>query len=239
MLTRDYFGWLLPKSGNLVNRPILFGRIDLTDSSELGPITISKEAKYYYVCVAFLALVTLMAQSLRRNRSGRVFMSVRDNGRVAQAFGINLARTRLAAFAISGLVAGLAGALLAYQNTVIASNAFPPERSIELFVLSVIGGIGSLPGAIMGAIFVGGIPLLPYLEDIENIGLLTSGLGLLLLLNFLPGGLAEGMYRIRDRWLRGIARKRGIHVPSLVADSLVHEPEPVEPELEPVLAGVD
>jgi hypothetical protein len=60
-------------------------------------------------------------------------------------------------------------------------------------------------------------------RDINQIQLLTSGLGVLLVLLFLPGGLAEGMYRIRDSLLRWVARRRNIHVPSLVADSLVEE----------------
>jgi hypothetical protein len=86
--------------------------------------------------------------------------------------------------------------------------------------MTVIGGIGSLPGAMLGAVFVLGLPLFPFLRDIDQIELLTSGLGLLVILLFLPGGLAEGVYRVRDNWLRRIAARRGIYVPSLVADSL-------------------
>lgn len=225
MLNREYFGWLVPKSGHLVARPVLWGAFDLGDSSDLGPLTIKADAKFYYVCLAFLLASLAMARSLRRNRSGRVLIGVRDNGRMAQAFGVNLARTRLAAFAVSGLMAGIAGGLLAYLTPAFADNAFPPERSIELFTLTVIGGIGSLPGAILGAVFAEGLPLLPGLRDIQQIRLLTTGLGVLLILLFLPGGLAEGMYRIRDKLLRRVASKRNIHVPSLIADSLVEEQE--------------
>ena len=225
LLHREYFGWLVPKSGKLVNRPVLWGTLDLGDSSQLGPFTITADAKFFYLCLSFLVLALLMARSLRRRRSGRVLIGVRDNGRAVQAFGVNLARSRLAAFGVSGLMAGMAGGLLAYLTPAFADNAFPPERSIELFTLAVIGGIGSLPGAILGAAFVVGIPLLPGLRDINQIQLLTSGLGLLLILNFLPGGLAEGMFQLRDKWLRRIALKRNIHVPSLIADSLVEEQE--------------
>jgi branched-chain amino acid transport system permease protein len=233
LLNKTYFAWLLPKSGAIANRPILWGVLDLEDSSDIGPLHITKDAKYFYVCLVFLGLALAMARSLRRNRSGRVLMAVRDNGRVAQAFGVNLARSRLAAFAISGFIAGMAGALLAYQNGAFADNAFPPERSIELFLLTVIGGIGSLPGAMLGALYVRGLPLLPFLRDIDQISLLTTGLGLLVLLLFLPGGLAEGMYRIRDRWLRRVAARSGVLVPSLVADSLVVPDEPMpEPHVD-------
>ena len=225
LLHREYFGWLVPKSGRLTNRPILWGVLDLGDSSDLGPFTIKADAKFFYMCLAFLVLALMMARSLRRRRSGRVLIGVRDNGRAVQAFGVNLARSRLAAFAVSGLLAGLAGGLLAYLTPAFADNAYPPQRSIELFTLTVIGGIGSLPGAILGAVFVVGLPLLPGLRDVDQIELLTSGLGLLLILNFLPGGLAEGMFRLRDTWLRRIALRRNIHVPSLIADSLVEEQE--------------
>jgi len=203
----------------------LWGAFDLGDSSDLGPLTIKADAKFYYVCLAFLLASLAMARSLRRNRSGRVLIGVRDNGRMAQAFGVNLARTRLAAFAVSGFMAGIAGGLLAYLTPAFADNAFPPERSIELFTLTVIGGSGSLPGAILGAVFAEGLPLLPGLRDVQQIRLLTTGLGVLLVLLFLPGGLAEGMYRVRDKFLRRVALKRNIHVPSLIADSLVEEQE--------------
>jgi branched-chain amino acid transport system permease protein len=230
LLHREYFGWLVPKSGKLVNRPVLWGVLDLGDSSQLGPFKITADAKFFYLCLSFLVLALLMARSLRRRRSGRVLIGVRDNGRAVQAFGVNLARSRLAAFAVSGLMAGIAGGLLAYLTPAFADNAFPPQRSIELFTLTVIGGIGSLPGAILGAVFVVGLPLLPGLRDVDQIQLLTSGLGLLLILNFLPGGLAEGLFRVRDSWLRRIALRRNIHVPSLIADSRVEEAEQVAEE---------
>ena len=89
--------------------------------------------------------------------------------------------------------------------------------------MAVLGGVGSLMGALLGAVYFVGMPLIPGLKDIEFIELLTSGLGLLLILNFLPGGLAEGVFQIRDNILRRIAARRGILVPSLVADSLVVE----------------
>ena len=225
MLNREYFAWLLPKSGRPASRPNIFSRIDLERDSKLGPVSIGRDAKYYWVCLAFLMLTIALARSLRRNRSGRVFIGVRDNGRLMQAFGVSLSRTRLAAFALSGFLAGMAGGLLAYQNRFIADNAFQPESSIAIFVMAVIGGVGSISGALLGAVFVVGLPLLPGLRDIDQIQLLTSGLGVLVVLLFLPGGLAEGCYRVRDRWLRALAAKHSIHVPSLVADSRVEEEE--------------
>jgi hypothetical protein len=103
---------------------------------------------------------------------------------------------------------------------VFSPGGFTADKSVELFVMSVIGGVGSISGAVLGAVYVVGLPLLPGLREIEFVEFLTTGLGLLVLLMVLPGGLAEGAYRVRDALLRRVADKHGIHVPSLVADSL-------------------
>lgn len=218
ILRREFFAWLLPKDNTFTDRPVLYERWDLTSSSKILGVTVDSDAKFYFVCLAFLLLVLFMARSLRQLRSGRILIGVRDNGRVMQAFGVSLASTRLAAFAISGFIAGLAGALLAYQNVVFSPGAFAPEQSIRLFLMAVIGGVGSLLGALLGAVFLIGLPLLPGLRDIELIDLLTSGLGVLFVLLFLPGGLAEGAYRIRDAFLRKVAARHNLVVSSLVAD---------------------
>jgi branched-chain amino acid transport system permease protein len=234
VLKREFFGWLLPEDGAFVARPRLWDRIDLESASELGPLTVLPDAKFYYLCLAFLGLAVAMARSLRKNRTGRILIGARDNGRLVQAFGVNLAATRMAAFAVSGFIAGMAGSLLAYQNTVFSPGGFTADKSVELFVMSVIGGVGSIAGAVLGAIYVVGLPLLPGLRDIEFVQFLTTGLGLLVLLMVLPGGLAEGAYRMRDALLRRIADKHGIHVPSLVADSL-QEDGVTAPEAPPAL----
>ena len=225
VLTREFFGWLMPKEGLAVERPILYGKFDLNSESKIGFFTLLPDAKLYYVTLVFLVLVLASAAALRKNRSGRILIGVRDNGKAMQAYGVNLARTRLVAFAISGFIAAIAGALFAYQQTSVDAGTYGPEYSIQLFVMSVIGGVGSLGGALLGAAFVVGLPLLPGLRDIEIIDFLTSGVGVVGILYFMPGGLAEGFYRIRDNFLRKVAAKHNIHVPSLVADSLVEEQE--------------
>ncbi len=225
ILRREFFAWLLPKDNSFTDRPVLYNRWDLTADSKVLGIRVDSDAKFYFVCLAFLLLVLFMARSLRQLRSGRILIGVRDNGRVMQAFGVSLASTRLAAFAISGFIAGLAGALIAYQNVVFSPGAFAPEQSIRLFLMAVIGGVGSLLGAVLGAIYLIGLPLLPGLRNIELIDLLTSGLGVLFVLLFLPGGFAEGAYRLRDAFLRKVAARHGIVVSSLVADTRVETGE--------------
>jgi branched-chain amino acid transport system permease protein len=223
LLKREFFPWLLPKQGGFVARPLLYGSIDLRADSELFGVTVTANAKFYWLCLLFLGLAVTLARSLRRNRSGRILIAARDNARLVQAFGVNLAATRMSAFAASGFIAGLAGALLAYFNESFEPGGFTPEKSLTLFVMVVIGGAGSIAGALLGAVYVVGLPLMPVLREFEQIELLVSGVGLLLLLLFLPGGLIEGVHKVRDNLLRRVAAKHGIHVPSLVADSLVQD----------------
>ena len=216
-LNREYFDSVMPQSGEPVARPRLY-----------GVFSTQSDIRFYFVCLTFLMLSLLVARSLRRNRMGRLLIGARDNGRAVQAYGVNLATTKLSAFAISGFIAAVAGALLAYQLQAVDASTFSPERSVSVFTITVIGGLTSLPGAILGALYVEGVPFL--LSGDETVRLLTSSVGLLLLLLIIPGGLSEIAYRARDNFLRWVADRNGIHVPSLVADSLQSEDE-TAPEL--------
>jgi ABC-type branched-subunit amino acid transport system ATPase component/ABC-type branched-subunit amino acid transport system permease subunit len=224
LLKPEYFPWLLPAAFQPVDRPFLWARIDTR--SDLA---------FYYVCLAFLALAYLAARNLRSSRSGRVFVATRDNVRAAQSYGVSAAGSRLAAFAFSGFVAAIAGALFAYQIGSVGFSAFPLNLSVDVFIFAVIGGLTSLGGAIAGAIVYMSIrfflPLVephmpnPYrgvMHFIDEIGIPT---GVLFVLNFAPGGLAEAFYAVRDAALRRVAARRGIEVPSLLADRRVVEPD--------------
>ncbi len=185
-------------------RPVLFGRWDL--ESERG---------YYLVSIAVLALVVGAVSRLRRSRTGRTLVAVRDNERAAQSFGISQARAKLLAFAISGAIAGLAGGLLVVHQHAVSATGFAASQSISVFSMAVIGGLGSLPGAVLGAIYVRGASF--FLEDQWSV--LATGIGLLGVLLVLPRGLGGVIFDLRDRSLRSIARRRGILVPSLLADA--------------------
>jgi branched-chain amino acid transport system permease protein len=175
--------------------------------------------------------VLLAARSFRKHRSGRVVIATRDNQRAAPAFAINLVRTRLAAFAVAGAIAGLAGVLQVYQSQSVDASTYGIEPSINVFMASVIGGLTSLPGAIAGAVFVQAVYLFGN-PRIDGLSLLITGPGLLLILVFLPGGFAQLGFGLRDRFLRRVASKRNIHVPSLVADRRVETGEGEEHVLE-------
>lgn len=205
VLNRNYFGWLAPPGR--FERPSLFG------------VQLSAERQFFFLVLSIALLVLGSVRSLRRSRIGRVLIGGRDNERAVRAFGVNLTAARLAAFAISGFFAAVAGGLYAmHQNTVIAT-AFGVEKSLQVFVMVVIGGLGSVAGALFGAAYF--FVTQYFLKGAAS--LLASGAGMLILLTVLPGGLGQLIYGWRDGLLRWIAKRRGLVVPSLVADLRVDD----------------
>ena len=134
---------------------------------------------------------------------------------------------------ISGAIAGLAGGMFVLHQRGLNTDSFGPEVSINLFSMVVIGGLGSLPGAILGAVYVRSAEF--FLGG--GWALIASGAGIVLLLLLLPGGLGAGMYQLRDNLLRYVARRRDIVVPSLLADVRQEPTETAEAD-EAILAGV-
>lgn len=216
-----YFPWFI--SQEELARPRILQRLPITASWQ-----------FYYFVLAVLVLVFLAARNLRKSRTGRALVAVRDNEPAAQATSLNVPVLKLTAFAISGAIAGLAGGLYVLHQNGLYTDSYGPEVSLLLFTMVVIGGLGSLPGAILGAV---------YVSVVQNFlgggwAILASGAGILLILLFLPGGLGAGMYRIRDELLRLVAKRRGIVVPSLLADIRQEVEEEEALPLEKVLAGV-
>ena len=219
---------LLPSSlAANIRRPMLYGKFDLEDSKA-----------FYFLCVGLLVLCLAAAASFRRQHSGRVLIALRDNQRAASSYSISPVRTRLAAFAISGGFAGVAGVLFAYaQHSVIPGN-YDVFSSIGVFLAAAVGGLGSLAAGTLGVIAFEATVLFGPLAW-HHLGhtfssvmpLLLTGPLLILNLYSNPGGLAGWVFEERDKWLRKVAKRHNIHVPSLVADSLVEDQEMPEPEL--------
>ncbi len=200
-LNPRFFDLLIPTNRPL--RPYLFDRFDLAD-----------ETAFYWFAVVIALLVALVLLRLRRSRTGRILNAVRDNERGAQSYGVSQARAKLTAFATSGFIAGMAGAMLAVHQHSVTASAYSVQESLRVFSMAVIGGVGSILGGVLGAIFVRVTAnVLP-----AQFAVLATGVGLLLVLYLLPGGLVRALYGLRDRFLRRLANAHGIHVPSLVAD---------------------
>jgi branched-chain amino acid transport system permease protein len=207
LLSPKYFGNQLPDVVHSVDRPVLYGQYSLA-----GPLA------FYYVCLLVLIAALASATAIRRSRAGRVIIGVRDNTRGAQGYGINVSRTRIVAFTISGFWAALAGALFVYQQGALDQVSFDPTVSILLMTIVVIGGVTSLPGAVLGAAYLG---ILKYGGFGPEFQTLATGLGVLILLMVAPGGVAQAFYSVRDNALRVIARRHGVLVPSLTEDRRV------------------
>lgn len=219
---------ILPSEKNSrIGRPLLWERINL-----------ASERNYYFFCVVILAIVLLAAKSFRKHRSGRVVIATRDNSRAAPAFAINLVRTRLAAFAVSGAIAGVAGVLQVYQSQSVDASTYGLLPSVNVFVATVIGGLTSLAGGVAGAVIVQSVYLFGD-PRISGISLLVTGPGLLLMLMFMPGGFAQLGFGLRDGFLRRVAARFDIHVPSLVADRRVVDTSAEEHVLEDAEASVE
>jgi branched-chain amino acid transport system permease protein len=225
-----------------LQRPVLWGKFALDES--VGGI--GGERSFYFLCLGFLMLCLLAAASFRRNHSGRMLIALRDNQRAAASYSISPVRTRLAAFAISGGFAGLAGVLMAYQQHNVIPGTYDTVSSIGVFLAAAVGGLASLAGGTLSVIgFEATVLFGPLLWHhlghtfSDVMPLLLTGPLLIINLYTNPGGLAGWVFNERDKWLRKLAAKHGIHVPSLVADRLVEPtPQPVtepvpEPRLEP------
>jgi branched-chain amino acid transport system permease protein len=197
LLNPEYFGWI-PRGR--VERPPLFGAIDL-----------EPQANTYRLCLVFLVAVVVAMTGVRRSRTGRALLALRENERGAQAFGIDLTRTKLTAFALSGGLAAAAGCVLVHVTQRFDAADYGALTSLEAFTSTVVGGVGTLAGGILGALFSRGGTW--FLRG--NWRLLPSAVGVLVVLLAFPSGLSGLLFTWRDRWLASFARRRGIEVPSL------------------------
>jgi branched-chain amino acid transport system permease protein len=206
-LNPNNFPRFIPES---ISRPVLWNRFDL-----------DSEWSMYYVCLGFLLITIFAALGIRRARSGRALMATRDNQRAAAAASVPTTAAKLTAFVLSGVVAGAAGGLYILVLRGAGAGTFQPSMSIEVFSTAVIGGLGSIFGALLGVF------TFRALEQVlsGDLRLAITGAGLLVILYVLPGGFGQAVFAVRDRILRRIASRRGIVVPSLVADRRATEEE--------------
>lgn len=113
---------------------------------------------FYYVCLVITVIATLAVVNLLRAPTGRAFVAIRDSEISAQSMGIHLAYYKTLSFALSAALAGIGGALYAHQIRFLSPDQFSIIQSIDLLLMVVIGGIGSIHGAFLGAIFLIGLP---------------------------------------------------------------------------------
>ena len=125
----------------------------MLDPLQVFGLAIDSEQSMYYLCLIILVLCVLGVMNLLRSPTGRAFVAIRDSEISAQSMGINLAYYKTTAFAISAAITGIAGALYAHKLRFITPDQFTFLQSIELLIILVVGGVGSIYGAIFGAAF--------------------------------------------------------------------------------------
>jgi ABC-type branched-subunit amino acid transport system ATPase component/ABC-type branched-subunit amino acid transport system permease subunit len=196
--------------------PILSGQsVDGADLpfpiGRLFSLSFPGQRTYYYLVLAILAVILLITSRFRDSGVGRSIMAVRDNENTAASYTVRPAWEKIRAFAIAGALAGLGGALLsgAFANVAFGGpgSFFLVDGSLGLVAIVVIGGMGSVTAAVIGSIWVIGIPALAPNNQI--LGLLASSVGLLAVLMYFPRGLNQFSYDIRDAFLTWADRRFG------------------------------
>ena len=205
LLAVTTFAFAMAAQQYLYRRPMLNGGNSQSipfRRGSLGPLDLASQRAYYYLCLGILVVLLVVVARLRRSGIGRSIIGVRENEYTAAAYTVNPTRTKLLAFSLAGGIAGLGGALLGglVQNIPYTERLFQITDSLRLVSIVVIGGLGTLMGPVVGALWVVGLPA--FWPDNELVPLFTSSIGLLILLLYFPGGLIQITYSARDALLR-------------------------------------
>lgn len=167
-------------------------------------VSLPQAWQQYYLDLVLAAIVIWGVSNLFRTPTGRSFVSVRDSELSARCLGVNVEWVKIQSFGVSAAITGLAGALLAHHLTYLAPDVFGVLESLKLMLMIVVGGLGSILGAILGAVFISILPVaLSFLKDVlppsvgQTAGLepLLFGLIIVLVIVFEPLG-------IYGRWMK-------------------------------------
>ncbi|HKB27238.1 MAG TPA: branched-chain amino acid ABC transporter permease, partial [Methylomirabilota bacterium] len=165
-------------------------------AGRLGPWELSTDTARYYLVVAVGVLMAWGALNLVRTRTGRALLAIRESEIAAQASGVSVARYKTLAFVISAVYTGVAGGLFAFVVGFLSPDAFDVFLSVDYVAMIIVGGLGSVPGSIVGA------ALLTVLNDslagFQNYRPLIFGAILIVSMLFMPGGVASAF-----RFLKG------------------------------------
>jgi branched-chain amino acid transport system permease protein len=172
---------------------------------EVAGFRFDGDASFYYLCLGLTVLAVLALLNLLRSPTGRAFVAIRDSEISASCMGVNLATYKTLSFALSAALTGVAGALYAHKVTFISPEQFTLVASIELVTIVILGGVGFLHGAVLGAAFLIVLPQLislakDYLPpDVAGTGLqaVVFGVVLIAFIIFEPMGLYGRWLKIR------------------------------------------
>jgi branched-chain amino acid transport system permease protein len=162
----------------------------------IGGITLGNPVALFYLTLVASAVAAFVAWRLENSRLGRAWMALRDDEDVAQALGINLIRSKLLAYGLGAAFAGLAGSIFAVMLSSVYPSSFQLVISINVLALIIVGGMGSLPGVVLGSIVLIGLPEL--LREFGEYRYLLYGTVLIVMMRLRPEGLWPSEARRRE-----------------------------------------
>ena len=212
LLAVSTFAFAIAAQQYLYRRPI-FSAGQRTPSIERGTffgVDLFDQRNFFYFTCACALVVLFVLNHLRRSGVGRRIVAVRDNPDTAAAYTVSPTRTKLLAFGVAGWVAGISGGLFAnLLPSIRYSDAhFQIADSLTVVGIAVIGGLGSITGAVLGAVWVKGLPA--FWPDNEVVPLFTSSIGLLVVLMYFPGGFIQIANSARDGIIGWAERRMGL-----------------------------
>jgi len=191
-------------NGTVVTAPVSIGPLDFA-ALQIGPFLLTREQGMFILCWLMLALVLLITANIVRSRSGRAMQAIRDHDLAAEVLGVRRLPAMMNAFVVSSVFAGLAGGLLGVLLQYIRPENFGLDLSIQYVAIIVIGGLASIWGPVLGALFIGLVPVLaiwlaaylPFISrpgeqggvSVSGFGLIVYGILIVLFLLFRRGGL--------------------------------------------------
>ncbi len=199
-----------PQGVNLID-PIAFGGFSLGKTHILFGVTFSAAHQYYYLFLLLALAVIFISLRLQDSRIGRAWVAIREDEVAAEAVGVNTRNIKLLAFAMGATFGGVAGGLFAGFQGFISPESFNLMESVMILCMIVLGGMGSIPGVIFGAVLLTVLPeSLRYIGDLQratlgrivvdpsDLRMLLFGLALLAVMLYRPAGLLPSGLRRRE-----------------------------------------
>lgn len=169
-------------------------------TAHIAGFAFDSDFKLYYLIIPVTLIMTILAKNLVNGYIGRAFIALRESEVAAQIIGIDLARYKTIAFAISAFYTGVAGGLFAYLITYLSPDAFTIELSVDFIAMIVIGGMGSILGSIIGAVILTGMQ--QVLAGLLDLQILIFGISLIVFMIFMPKGITGMIYDLKEKFAR-------------------------------------
>ena len=175
---------------------LVVGPFDFGERHELFGVSLAGFTNYYFLEIALVLGAILVFTRMDHSRIGRAWVAIREDETAAEAMGINTTRLKLLAFAIGAAMAGVAGTVNSHVTSQVSPDSYTFIESILLVAAVVLGGMGTVPGALLGSTLLFVIP--EKLRAFQNTRLLLFGIALILIMRFRPQGLIPSRRRARE-----------------------------------------